>query len=405
MKQGRIMNGIIILVLFAAVATYFGVYVYQSTQNKLRTMTAINYTVDESSTASGFIVREEFPIACDFDLIEVLPGEGERIGIGQTVAVIYKDEEALKRKTQIKELKNRIEQLKYAAKYNSVVADAKELDKSISIKIYEISAAVSKNELLGTKDKALELKNLLYRRDNAFGGENSAESELQTYQSLLDELSGESAQDTVEIKAEMSGTFSGVVDGFEKMLTLDKLNSITPSEFKEILSMKASPEDGMIGKLIPGYKWYFVTEISEKEKDNYRVGSTVKLRFSRDFSADLNMEVERVSAPENGRCVAVFSSDKAMAETTLLRFQTVEIIFKSHSGVRVPKMAVRLDDNGGPGVYCYAGLAAKFKKIDILYETEDYYISRMNPAETSLLRAGDVMIIGGKDLYDGKVLA
>src|SRR5699024_11500391 len=64
------------------------------------------------------------------------------------------------------------------------------------------------------------------------------------------------------------------------------------------------------------------------------------LRFSLDFSGDLSATVESVTDGEDGRAVAVFSSQEGLARTTLLRMQTVELIFDSRTGLRVPKQAV-----------------------------------------------------------------
>lgn len=54
------------------------------------------------------------------------------------------------------------------------------------------------------------------------------------------------------------------------------------------------------------------------------------------------MRVEQVGPTEGEVTLVVFSSDRYLARTTLLRHQTAELIFESFSGLRVPKEAVRM---------------------------------------------------------------
>ena len=55
------------------------------------------------------------------------------------------------------------------------------------------------------------------------------------------------------------------------------------------------------------------------------------------------MTVERVGEPEeDGQCAVVLSTDRYLSETTLLRRQTVELVFDSREGIRVPTESIRV---------------------------------------------------------------
>ena len=98
------------------------------------------------------------------------------------------------------------------------------------------------------------------------------------------------------------------------------------------------------------------------------------MRFSRDWSGDVSMRVESISDPKDGRVTVVLSSTHSLADTTLLRRQTVDIIFEETSGVRVPKEALRVNEEGVPGVYCVIGQQVEFKEAQVLAEGDDYYV-------------------------------
>ena len=58
--------------------------------------------------------------------------------------------------------------------------------------------------------------------------------------------------------------------------------------------------------------------------------------------------------------------------------------------------------DGQTGVYINSGRVVRFRKIDIVYSTDDYVISKMSD-EDGFLQLYDEVIIEGKDeLYDGK---
>ena len=115
--------------------------------------------------------------------------------------------------------------------------------------------------------------------------------------------------------------------------------------------------------------------------------------------------------------VVIFSSSEGLAQTTLLRRQTVEIIFDSRSGLRVPKQSVHLSqetvtdpDTGEEttrtvyGVYAVVGARAEFKPVEILEESGEFYIVASVASDKTALRAGDEIIVSAQDLYDGKVV-
>ena len=123
------------------------------------------------------------------------------------------------------------------------------------------------------------------------------------------------------------------------------------------------------------------------------------------------MTVERISDPENGKVVVVLSSKEFLSDTTLLREQTVSLVYSSTTGIRIPKNALYQNEEGQWGVYVVVGAFAEFKPVDIVDDEEDYYL--VNPVEVApgdnneakrSLRAGDEIILSGEELYDGKVV-
>ena len=62
------------------------------------------------------------------------------------------------------------------------------------------------------------------------------------------------------------------------------------------------------------------------------------------------------------------------------------------------KTSLRLID-GELGVYIKYGNLVKFKKVDIIYETDDYILSSATEGSGSYLSLYDEIITSGKNLY------
>jgi hypothetical protein len=114
------------------------------------------------------------------------------------------------------------------------------------------------------------------------------------------------------------------------------------------------------------------------------------------------LKIETVNY-EKDKAVIVFSCKTALADFLDLRFTDAKAITKEYSGLFVPRGAVKVE-NSKPCVYIVSGPFALRKYITILTEEENGYVVSIDPGDTSGLRMGDIMLIGGKDLYDGKIL-
>ena len=67
------------LVLFAAMAVYLGVYLFRSTQQSYSTAPAVLVTVSEGGQASGIVVREEQIIASDKEFLSLSVDDGKQV--------------------------------------------------------------------------------------------------------------------------------------------------------------------------------------------------------------------------------------------------------------------------------------------------------------------------------------
>ncbi len=421
MKQGTVLTKIVMLILAVAVVIYFAVSAWNSLSDPFSTVLSYEYTIDISMEVTGMLVREEYVLPTAIGSVERIPDEGERVSTGQAVAAIYQNDEALERKEQIYSLTMGLAQLEYALNQEGEQQDSAKLTQEIADAMVDVQSSVSSKSLLDLEDQVFLLKSLVYEREYTYGDEASTatlEQAIAEKTAQIAALESQSSSDTSYVWSDRTGTFSGEVDGYEYLLTPDMLSTLTPSALTQLRTKSVTGESSAVGKLITDNTWYF-TFVMDKgaTKDIYQ-GATVTVRFSHDWSGDVEMTVDSVSSEEDGQVVVVLSTNRYLSSTTLLREQTVELIFETVTGVRIPKEALRVltvssaDEEGNPvteqvtGVYALVGEQAEFKPAVVVLEEEDYCIlSPSVPSGTKeILRAGDLIIVAASDLYDGKVV-
>ena len=421
MKQGTLINRIVMLLLLAAVLVYLGVSAWRSFRDPYTLVLSYAYTVDDSLEATGFLVREERVLASPGGIVDLLPEEGEKVSRGETVALLYQNDSGLARKEELQSLTMEKEQLQYALERTQSGGDSSQLSQQV------IDAIVALRSSVSTGDLTLLLKSLVYKRDFTFnGGEEDGDaaaaiqSSIDAVDAQIAALSAQAAQDTSRLTASQAGVFSGQTDGYESLLTPALLETITPGQLSQLDRQRPQPDAGAVGKLVTDATWYFVCAMGEEEAGRLIEGRTVTVRFSRDWSGEVDMKVERVGeTPENSRVTVVLSSDRYLSETTLLRKQTVELVFDSQTGIRVPTQAVRVEERTVTdpeteeekqelvtGVYVLVGQQAEFKPVTILAQLEDFALVKSADGSDgkTALRAGDEVILSSVELFDGKVI-
>lgn len=419
MKQGNAFINLVMFLLAAALACYLGIYAWNTFNDPFSTTFAYAYTGNKSVEAQGYLVREEQVFAPQAGIVDVIRGEGEKVGVGQRVARIHKDSQAVEIQAEMDQLVVEISVLEYALGQGDGSVSAAQLDEAILQSIVELRGAACVHDYSDLEDQVMGLKSQVLKRDYTYGEDLDLSQLDQQRQDLVRQYRGlesQSAGVTSSIYAKRSGTFSAQVDGYETVLTPTSIFSMTPGAVDALESRRIDPGNAP-GKLVVSDRWYYLTVLSQSDAGRLREGRSVVVSFSGDFSRDVEMTVEQVSEAEEGRCAVVLSTDRFLSQTLLLRQQSAELLFEQYTGLRVPKTSLRMisetvtDKQTGQetrhdtlGVYAVVGGQAEFKAVEIVGEGSDYYVVTAASTGSRALKAGDEIIVRATDLYDGKLL-
>lgn len=402
-KGGSLGTKALTALIFLAVVTYFGIKVYQAYADPLITAVAYSYQVEDTISVTGFLVRDELVLPdSGGGLLRLTRWEGERVSAGGKVAQIYSDQASLDRQTEIDKLQTRLDQLNYASEAASASEAALQLDSQIAETLVTMRRAVAADRLDTASGSVAELEALVLRRDYTYTDAEELKAQTAELKSQLTGLKAQSAGSTRTVSAPTAGLYSAVVDGYETVLTPDTLDSLTPSALG---SLQPSGTTGDVGKLVAGDTWYFAAAFSAADAKALVPGATQTLRFAKGVDRDLSVTVQSVGEAENGRVAVVFRGRSYLAQLTLLRRQSADVILSSYSGIRIPQQAIRVDENGAAGVYCIVGVEACFKPVTVLWSgDDDYAVVRADGVDKTALRPGDEVILSAEGLEHGAVV-
>lgn len=423
MKQSNLAMKIMVSVLMVGVLAYLGFSIFRDWREPVMTTLAYETSVNVGASANAILVREERVITGGGGgFVDLAPSEGERVAAGDTVAVIYQNESGMETRHAIRLLSAELEQLSYALTSGAEDVDTSKLDEAVLQSIVNLRALSSTGDLSGLEESALNLRTMVFKRDYTYGGAGAAQSAAQLIQEKEQELAGLQAslnRVATTISAPVSGIFSGEADGYEELINPESVQTLTPTELTELMRRDVLPPGGAVGKLITSATWYLAVVLDEEQSKGLTVGKSYVVAFSHDWYGTVDMTLERVGdRDEIGQAVCVFSARTKLADTALLRVQTVDISTKQLTGIRVPRQALRVfteeitdEDTGAvaestyTGVFTVVGSQAEIQRVDVLYTADDYYlVEPVNPAAARRLRPGDEIIVNSTGVYDGKVV-
>ena len=216
MKQGKSFTTFVIIALAVVLAVYLGFYALRAFQDPYGTTLVYLYTVNDSVEADGVIVRREQVLPAQSGIVEITRAEGERVGVGQEVALVYQNSQAQSNQEQLDALELEIDLLEYAISQSGGVDSAARLDEDILQALVDLRAACALGDYADLEEQVLDIKSDVLKRGYTYGdGLTSADlsAQLQDLRNQRSALQQQSAFTTGRVTAHQSGTFSKLVDG------------------------------------------------------------------------------------------------------------------------------------------------------------------------------------------------
>ncbi|MBQ4094866.1 MAG: hypothetical protein IJC65_00375 [Oscillospiraceae bacterium] len=353
-----------------------GSQLYFAYHDKFEYNVALEYEVSENISFKGIIVRDETLIKSSSDgVIDYRYSDGSKISAGSLIAECYSSKSEILSKQRIDAYEKEIANLKEAQSYAEAdYSDADSVKKLIDEKYSEIINHIQLGEYeLAQMDKSELL--MLMNKYNIITGVD------EDYNSLIESLTGkiELVKDVYSdpistIVSEKGGYFVSVTDGYEEQLNYETIYDLTADDINSIIENPRKETYGTVGKCFDSYSCKIIGIINT---DNpYFADTYLSVKLS-SGSSSYEVYVESIEKiDDEGNCIIILDCEMMDSSIIKNRVEQMHLVFDDYKGIKVDRKAIRFVDNQ-KGVYIIYGEDMLFKKINVIYEGDDFVLAEI----------------------------
>lgn len=347
MKKGKKNNNIkyaIVILIAIAILIYMIYAIINLIIKPTDTFLVENGKISYEETVQGYIIRDETVIKGENykNGISQIKSEGEKVAKGEAIYRYYtKGEEGLIEKISNLDVKIREAMEKESDIYSG---DIKTLENQIQKKIYE---ACEINDLQKIKEYKNELNQSITKKAKIAGEKSPSGSYLKQLIEERSKYENELNNGSEYIKSTRSGVVSYRVDGLEDVLTTANLASLSKSMLQDLKlktgEIVSTSEES--GKVIDNFYCYIASILKDENINaaEVKVGSEVKIRLSN--SKEIVATIEYIAQEDNNESLVIFKIDKCVEELINYRKISLDVIWWSEEGLKVPNTAIKYEND------------------------------------------------------------
>ena len=403
------------------------------TNNSLVKEEALYGEVVDSIQTQGFAVREESLISPNYTgVLNYRVANGARVSKGGVIADIFQSESDAAAQNMADRIEREIQSLSALSRpLDAYVSASAALGEQIYEELGSVVLDVQRGDfssVANTKEALL----LSLSRKQVLSGQESHEDYAQRVKELRAEKESLTTdQATNSIKAPVSGCFVTFADGLEKTVSIDEVKKLTPEKLEKLFALEGRdlPEQ-YIGKICEDFKWYMACLFDEDSMGKFDGVEDVTLDIPYASTATIPARVVAKNRDvDTGKTAVVFECTYMDADLAAVRNENVQVNVRTYSGVLVNEKALRFldieyeekDKDGNTvtkvkenvkGVYVVYGGRLEFVQVFSEKDVNGYAVCKLELSEDEqenlvtdhTIRMYDQVVVGGVDLYDGKIV-
>ncbi len=395
---------VLVAVLLAAPALYLGIQAFAIVNRPYRTETAIEYDMSDSLLADGYLVFDQVQVEGAGNL-GYLVENGERVSAGTQVAEVYTDEAQARSRQQLEELNVQIDLLEKSE--NTGGTDVDMLLREQTNALYDLLDQIDSQQYSQITESANEYllaANKMQIMTGQVNNFSAARAALEEQKAQAEAQLGQPAA----INAPAGGYFISADSGDFLSYTAEQLDQMDPAALQAAIQQSegVAPMAGA-GKVVTSYTWRFYGVCTAQESEKFANVTEVNISFPGEAEKVLPATVESVEVnEEQGLAKFVIRCEYVGADVLSLSKAQAQIDFQSYEGIRIDARALHIVD-GEKGVYVKYGNLARWRKINIIYQNDEYLLIEKGGkvGTDNEVRLFDEVIVEGTDLRDGKILS
>jgi len=375
-----------------------------------------NGTIEEYITADAVIVRQEVlldPSSIDGRFIPEV-NEGEKTAAYENVAVVMGNEsdEQLR---EIEDLNARIvkARIEQAEKADFFSEDLAKLDDEIGRKVQDLILACNSRSFKEMGKQRSEIKKIVEKKAEIVAG-NSTDAYINSLQQKKESIQESINKNTIKVRSNTSGIVSYRIDGYEKVLTPDRLTELTCEKLDRIREtcdpISGESEHVQKGepfvKIIKGVDVYLAADIPTEKARSFEEGDRLTIRInSRDF--ETTGIITQIKNDENDRSLIIVKMSRGADVLSDLRVVAVDFITKTEEGLKVPLKCLRnISPDGTSAIIMLVKYnVATSRQVDILCSDNEYAIIKTPENELKkTVNLYDIYLINPDNVEEGDII-
>lgn len=396
-------NGVIMKVLFFLLAALIlcsaAHTAYTNMTEQYKTTTAVISSSADKVSFRGVYIRDESVIKQNYTGVLSYPiADGSKVANGSVVAYVYGSESDIEINRKIEELSDEIDLLKAAQNPGTVLTAKPDfIAPLISERYQAVATRLAKRDISDIKSQRDELLTLMSIYQISVKQEDGYDDRIAQLNSQIDELAKRRKNSKSEIVSPDAGYFVSTTDGYESTLTMEKSGELTADTIKDVIANERSVRENRsksdIGKLVRGYNWK-IAGIIDNSDSVYNPGDSVKLSFA-STPDTVNAVIESLEPTDNPEeWVLILRCEEMTFKLVQKRVERVEMTLNDFEGIKVPREALRFNKNNEKGCYVLWGQRVLFKKVDPIFESDEYLLSKLTSNEEYVCVYDDIIIEG-----------
>ncbi len=375
--------------------------------NDYVTETAVIYSSAEKVSFRGVYIRNETVINGRANgVLSYTCPDGSKVANGSVIAYSYGNDADILVNQQIEKLREEAELLESAQ--NPGTTDAIKpsfIAEWIDEQYQTIAFLIAENDLEALAEERKKLQKLMDIYQIVINEETDFNEAIDDLNARIADLEKRRRQPSGTITADKAGYFIGYTDGFESRLSPDTIDKLSADDIRSIISdSNKEKNSGAVGKIVDGYEWKMVGLVDPQSTD-FRVGSSVTVKFASTPNTVSATIEDMIETDDPGESIIVLSCDELTYSLVQRRSERVEIILNDYKGIKVPRSAIRFNKNNEKGVYILLGQKIAFKKVEPIFECDEYLLSKIT-SDVDYISVYDDIITEGEisaDLYEEEI--
>jgi hypothetical protein len=418
--MNSIVSRIVGILLSIFTIVYFGYQAYMMVYDPYVSETALVDNYMDQIDIQGIAVKSEQLLDdASSGIVNYRNTNSKKVLAGAVVASVYANQEDLEVGQKLTRKQEQMDILQAVQeKHDSYANSAQTIMSDTKASQLELVKAIQNNDYSSVYAAQNDFLEDMLKQQITLDSTVDFSSEIQALSQEIETLKQSLSKEPVDITVPAAGYFTNETDGYETILTPESLENFdewTPQQLQQYTTQQVTVNPNATGKVIDSTEWYFVAEFDTDYLSRVEEGQTVTLSFSEGNGFQVKADIDTVLPFEDQETSLVLLKSSNMSDEVVdLRVENASMIFSTSKGIKVSKEALRMvseteeTEEGEeattttPGVYVDMGQVVRFRKVDVLFEGEDYVVCAVHGDDDSYLQIYDEVILKGDDLYDGK---